>query len=224
MAGRLTWPGVPRKPVRMKVLRHPRFVAFVVVLIVATLLLVRPLGGVLAVVSGFDVAALVFLLSTLPLWSETGGQASRDRAARDDGGRGFLALVSVITPGVVMTALVQLIRSSADPEWPDLVLVVTTLVLVWGFANMVYAFHYDHIFHLQRAGKDQGGLAFPRSKDPVFADFCYFAFTIGMTAQTADVQIESARLRRTVLGQALLSYGFNLGVLALVINLVAGFL
>ena len=208
----------------MKIPPHPRFLAFLAVLVVATGLLARRDGLALALVWGFDAAALAFLLSTLPLWAETVGQASRDRAARDDGGRGFLLLVAVVTPLVVLVALVLLFQSRAHLAWPDLALMVGTLALAWTFVNMIYALHYDHLFHVQTGDADTGGLDFPGTTDPVFADFCYFAFTLGMTCQTSDVVVQTSGLRRVVLVHGLLSYLFNLGVLAMVINLLAGVL
>lgn len=208
----------------MKIPPHPRFLAFLAVLVAATGLLARRDGLALALVWGFDAAALVFLVSTLALWAETVGQASRDRAARDDGGRGFLLLIAIITPLVVLTALLLLIQSRDHPSVADLALMVGTLALAWIFVNLVYALHYDHLFHVQTGGADTGGLEFPGTKDPVFADFCYFAFTLGMTCQTSDVAVLTSDLRRVVLVQGLLSFVFNLGVLAMAINLMAGVL
>ena len=47
------------------------------------------------------------------------------------------------------------------------------------------------------------------------------AFTIGAAAQTSDVAITTARMRRLVMAQSVLSFGFNTAVLALAINLAA---
>jgi uncharacterized membrane protein len=43
-----------------------------------------------------------------------------------------------------------------------------------------------------------------------------------MTFQVSDVQIESHRLRRVALAHGVLGFFFNVGILALVINIVAG--
>ena len=45
-----------------------------------------------------------------------------------------------------------------------------------------------------------------------------------MTFQVSDVQIESHRLRRTALAHGVLAFFFNVVVLALTINIVAGLL
>ena len=47
------------------------------------------------------------------------------------------------------------------------------------------------------------------------------AFTIGMTFQVSDTALRSQKIRRTALRQALLSYLFGTGIVAITINLVA---
>ena len=209
---------------RMKLPPHPRFLAFLAVLIAGTGMLATSLRFELALVSAFDAASLMFLGSCLPLWREKGAAAARNRAARDDGGQGLLALVAAATLIAVFAALGRLVMARETLGWADIGPIVATFVLAWAFANMIYAFHYDRLYHTQVAGGDRGGLEFPGTRDPVFADFCYLSFTIGMTCQTSDVTIHTAELRRIVLVQGLLSYLFNLGVLAMVINLLAGVL
>lgn len=208
----------------MKTLAHPRFLAFLAILICATAALATRLSFEQALVYGFDVAALVFLVSCVPLWGEAVATANRNRAARDDGGRLFLLIVVIATLIAVLSALVRLVQERATLTWFDVAPAVVTLALSWAFVNTVYAFHYDHSYYDQIDGSDIAGIEFPGTREPVFSDFCYFAFTIGMTCQTSDVIVHSTRLRRAVLIHGILSYVFNLGVLAMVINLLAGVL
>lgn len=70
-----------------------------------------------------------------------------------------------------------------------------------------------------------GGLEFPRSGRhfmPDYADFMYFAFTIAVASQTADVAVSTRPMRRLVLLQSLLSFAFNTAILAFTINMAAG--
>ena len=100
-------------------------------------------------------------------------------------------------------------------------LVVLTLVLAWLFSNVIYALHYAHLYYSNdENGEDQRGLDFPDCKEPDYWDFLYFAFTLGMTFQTSDVEIRSRRLRRIVLGHTLAAFVFNIGVIAFTINTV----
>ena len=55
---------------------------------------------------------------------------------------------------------------------------------------------------------------------PCYKDFAYMAFTVGMTYQVSDTDLASARMRGSVLGQALVSFLLGAVVLACTINLV----
>jgi uncharacterized membrane protein len=57
---------------------------------------------------------------------------------------------------------------------------------------------------------------------PMYADFTYFAFNLGMTFQVSDTSVTSPQIRRLVLGHCLLSYFFATAITATVINLVVG--
>jgi uncharacterized membrane protein len=49
-------------------------------------------------------------------------------------------------------------------------------------------------------------------------DFAYFSFVIGMTAQTADVSIASREIRRTATAHGIVSFFFNVTLLALMVE------
>ncbi len=222
------------RPLKLSRVKHPRFMLFFAVLVIGTaaaaFLPVTPFKPEFAPLLGFDLAALLFLLSALPLWRADGAPAIRARAARDDGGRSLLLAISVVTLGAVLVALGVEIARKAVLTGPGFVLVIATLVLSWLFVNLVYSFHYAHLYYDQTAAAgstkmaDRGGLDFPGKVPPVFADFCYFSFVVGMTCQVSDVVITLSTFRRAVLIHGLLSFFFNLGVLALTINVLSGLL
>lgn len=56
--------------------------------------------------------------------------------------------------------------------------------------------------------------------EPSYHDFAYLAFTIGMTYQVSDTDINSTEGRRAVLSQALLSFVMGAVIIAIVLNLV----
>ena len=74
------------------------------------------------------------------------------------------------------------------------------------------------------AGAEARGLDFPGRAEPDYWDFLYFSFVIGMTFQVSDVQIENHHLRRLGLAHGVLAFFFNVVVLALTINIIAGLL
>ena len=57
---------------------------------------------------------------------------------------------------------------------------------------------------------------------PQYTDFAYLAFTVGMTFQVSDTDLQTKVIRATALKHALLSYLFGVMIIASVINLVAG--
>ncbi|NRQ37914.1 DUF1345 domain-containing protein, partial [Nonomuraea sp. NN258] len=67
-----------------------------------------------------------------------------------------------------------------------------------------------------------GGIDFNSGRPPVFTDFLYFSYNLGMTYQVSDTDVSSSTIRRIVLRHCLLSYVFGTGILATAINLVAG--
>ncbi len=205
-------------------LPHPRYVMFLAVLVLVGGGLAWLMPVERALVLGFDAGALLFLMSCLPLWGEAAADPLRLRAARDDGGRALLLAVSAMAAAAVIVALVRTLQSRDALDPGDLLTVAATLVLAWLFLNAVYAFHYAHLFYDQSDGADAGGLGFPGTGVPVFSDFCYLSFTIGMTCQTSDVTVETAPLRRAVMLHGVGAFFFNLGVLALVVNVLAGVL
>ena len=67
----------------------------------------------------------------------------------------------------------------------------------------------------------RGGLAFPGNLAPDYPDFFYFSLVIGMTFQVSDVAVTSRRMRRLVTAHGMLSFAFNLVILALAVNVLA---
>ena len=63
---------------------------------------------------------------------------------------------------------------------------------------------------------------FNQDEPPAYVDFAYLAFTIGMTYQVSDTDLQTRTIRATALRQAMLSYLLGAVILAITINLVAG--
>ncbi|MFL6857185.1 MAG: DUF1345 domain-containing protein [Allosphingosinicella sp.] len=202
----------------------PRFILFAVAEAAATTGLI--LSGLVdtrqAVMIGFDAAAILFLLSCLTLFAAADPAAMRVHAERNDANRGLLLAVT----GAVMVAILVAVASEVvggSPEPFQKILVLATLVLAWLFSNSVYALHYAHLcYHPEKAQRRGGGLGleFPGTPAPDYADFAYFAFTLGMTFQTSDVSIASPGIRNVVTIHSLAAFAFNLGVLAFTINVL----
>jgi len=170
-----------------------------------------------ALMIGFDVGAILFLVSLWPLLGdETVGMRARARA--NDANRAWLLAITALVTTVIL--VVVAVETTAPPSGHVIVLTIATLVLAWLFSNVVYALHYAHLYYLENAGKDAGGLDFPGGGEPHYWDFLYFSFTLGMTFQTSDVGLTARRMRRVAIGQCLAAFVFNIGVLAFTINVL----
>ena len=200
----------------------PRFILFAALFPAATVAvsLLGHLGWQRSVLAGFSIAATAFLLSVLDLLRQGEAGQIRVRAKRNDANRAGLLVVTGATMLVVLVAVAKELGGRTQPG--SAALVVVTLVLAWLFSNTVYALHYAHLFYSDENGRpgDDGGIEFPHCDEPDYWDFVYFAFTLGMTFQTSDVEITARRVRRVALGHCLAAFVFNLGVIAFTINVL----
>ena len=170
-----------------------------------------------------DVGAIVMLAVASWIIVSATSDESRRRAAADDPGR---LLVWILVLGVSAASLfvsIFLLRhghgESREARVLLLVLGVATAAIAWLLAQTAFTLRYAHLFY-RAGGADEGGLVFPGDEPPDDLDFAYFAFTIGMCFQVSDVQVTRRSIRRTVMMHALLSFAYNTGILALVINVV----
>lgn len=178
---------------------------------------------------GFDAAASVFLVSLVPLLRDSSAAAMRRDARANDANRVLVLVITSILALVVMAAVSGEVSAVKAGDPRAMIMLIVTLVVIWLFANSVYALHYAHAFYAHAfsdsAGKgreDRAGIVFPGTKTPTYSDFAYFAFTLGMTFQTSDVVIESSAVRRISLMHSLAAFVFNIGVIAFTINALGG--
>lgn len=208
----------------MKSLPHPRFLLFLAVSILVAVLGSTILAAERAFLLGFDAGVIAFLASSVRLWREDHPGSINAQAVRDDGGRVLLPIASAFVLVAVLIAVGVMVSRKSSPNVQDFVWVATSLSLAWMFINVIFAYHYAHLFYEAQRHKGAGGLNFPGEDSPTFADFCYFSLVIGMTCQVSDVVIESHSMRRVGTVHGLLAFFFNLGVLALTINVLSGVL
>jgi uncharacterized membrane protein len=200
----------------------PRFLLFALVAAVGSAAGTAMFGWRHGVMVGFDVAALIFLLSLTPLLDDKTSEM-RSTAKNNDANRAVLLVLTVGVTLVILAAIASELGEKSGPQPAIVALIVATLTLAWLFSNVVYALHYAHLFYMEGPeGSDAGGLSIPKTDEPDYWDMLYFAFTIGMTFQTSDVEIESKRIRRVAMLHGLIAFVFNLGVLAFTVNVLGG--
>ena len=103
----------------------------------------------------------------------------------------------------------------------ELVVAVASVVLSWLFLCAMFAVHYAHGYYGDFVDKHKG-LEFPDTPEPDYWDFAYFSTVICMTFQVSDVQITSDYLRRVVLLHSVIAFFFNVFIIAITVNIVAG--
>lgn len=189
-----------------------------------------PLGWEFRGLLGWSVGVAVYL--TLAWWLCVGfdAQRTRVRAQAQDEPSVVLFLVLLLATMVCVAAITVMMQQSRDLSGLQRVLhiglSVVALALSWLFIQTIFTFHYAHrYYHEEKLNEPDGpGLQFPGGLDPDYFDFLYYAHVVGMTSQVSDVQVTSREMRRLTLVHGVLSFGFNMLILALSINVVAGVL
>ncbi len=131
----------------------------------------------------------------------------------------LLAVLGALASMAAITLELQAAKESHDTRYVALAL--ATVAGSWLLLPVEFGLAYASLYH--RRGQKTHGLEFPGDDGPPdYGDFLYFSITVAATSQTSDITVSSRSMRRLVLLQALLSFVFNTGVLALSINILAG--
>ncbi|MEO6153873.1 MAG: DUF1345 domain-containing protein [Croceibacterium sp.] len=204
-----------------------RFVVFVILLVLGYFVYRGAVPGSSwadALATSFDVAAVVFLASLAPLLAGHTAGMMRAHSQANDANRVLVLLFTTLLTLVVMAAITGEMPEARKGSWLALTKLFATLILIWTFANAIYALHYAHAFYSRQSnnGGDTGGLEFPGTPLPSYVDFAYFSFNVAMAFSTSDVNVTLSVFRRVVMLQSLAAFLFNIGVIAFTINVLAG--
>lgn len=180
---------------------------------------------------GWNIAVWAYLAAAGVMILRSQGQDIRRRAALQDEGRYAILSLALVASTISFGAIfAELAISKTDP--PELRglhigLALATIFGSWLFVHMTFALHYAHeYFGVARADSEghwRGGIEFPGAEKPDYFDFLYFAYVIGVACATADTNISGRSLRRLATLHGILSFFYNNAVLAMTINIGAGF-
>jgi uncharacterized membrane protein len=104
-----------------------------------------------------------------------------------------------------------------------LLLATMTVANSWLLVHTMFTVRYADIYY-SVPQEETRPLTFPQTAEPLFWDFLYFSFTIGVACQTSDVCTNNTGVRRVVTLHSILAFVFNLAVLGFAINVSAGLL
>ncbi|GAA4607722.1 putative membrane protein [Actinoplanes octamycinicus] len=169
--------------------------------------------------SGWIVAAGVILVWVWRIsWPQ--GPDETERLAEEESRSRSTDSAVLIASGVSLAVVAEaLIRSSSGQDAIAVATVIASVVAVilsWALVNTVFAFKYARMYYRDT----DGGIDFKQPDPPRYWDFAYLAFTVGMAFGVTETEPTLSKVRRVVLGHALLSYAFGTGILAVAINLV----
>jgi uncharacterized membrane protein len=190
-------------------------------------------GGVIGVVAslftvpsasillGWDVAVAIYLGWTASAVRRLDPDVTARLAKREDpsapAAEFLLIGAGVAALGAVAFALVKAGQAVGGMKAYLITLGLLSVMLSWALVHTVFMLRYARAYYAEPTG----GIEFNEKEPPTYIDFAYYAFTIGMTFQVADTNINSKTVRRITLHHALLSYLFGAVLLGLVINVVA---
>ena len=175
--------------------------------------------------AGWDTGVAIYLILIQWLMMRCNVDRIRRRAAEQDEGAFAILLLTIIATMASMVAIVVELGGLKQAQQATAIIqvgvAIATILLSWAFVQTIFAIHYAHEYYGERRDGKIGGLMFPADAKPDYWDFLYFSLVIGMTSQVSDVQVTSKVIRRVVSMHGVLSFLFNLTVLALTVNMVS---
>ena len=146
----------------------------------------------------------------------------RRRASYEDEGMALIFLLTLGAIGLSLAAILLLLAQQGHQDPTRLGFAIASLPLGWLTLHTILAFRYAHLYYAPHASGHAYGLAFPATEEPGTWDFLYFSFVVGMTGQVSDVQVMTVAMRRLTLAHGIVSFFFNTVILALTVNIAAG--
>jgi uncharacterized membrane protein len=182
----------------------------------------------IVLLASWDVGALCYLGLGWLVFAHSDEKLTRLRAQRYDPSGYTIFLLVVIAASTSFVAIGFMVGDIKDLAfWPRvarLTLSIAALLLSWLLIHTLFAFHYARLYYSQaeRQSEHRGGLKFPGDEAPDYLDFAYYSFVVGMTSQVSDVAVISRPMRRLTLTHGVLSFIYNIAILAMSINIIGG--
>lgn len=174
-----------------------------------------------AALASWDVIILVYGGWTWLAVRNMSAKETKSHAVSENPGRAtadiLLLFASVASIVAVITVITQSSSSSGITKGIEIALGLTSIVLSWATVHTTYMLKYARLYY----GQKEGGIDFNEKDAPKYTDFAYLAFTLGMTFQVSDTDLQTKEIRAAALNHALLSYLFGTVIIATTINTLA---
>jgi uncharacterized membrane protein len=206
---------------------QPRF--FTAALVGALLWFLLPHGwrSSTRLLAAWDCATGLYLILAAVMMARSNLDRIRYRAALQDEGQVMILILTVITAlislGGTMAEMAAARALKPLGGWQHVALAGLTVLLSWTFAHTIFAIHYAHEYFAGPENDLAAGLEFPGREPPDYWDFVYYSFIIGTATATADVNVTSKNIRRITTLHCMFAFFFNTTILALTVNVGAGF-
>jgi uncharacterized membrane protein len=218
----------PPAPMPIRFVRLHRTILTATAVGIAIMLAPLDLHPTTHFLAGWDIGVFIYLvLMYKMMWLADVAHIRRRAATQDQGAFAILLLSMVATLASLVAIAFQLGGAKQGGYQHALVqasLAMATILLSWAFMHTIFSLHYAHEYYGEGHDQKLGGLRFPGDKEPDYRDFLYFSLVIGMTSQVSDVAITSKVIRRMASAHGVLSFFFNLIVLALTVNMISNLL
>lgn len=175
----------------------------------------------------WSVAAGIYNLWIWLAISRMDASATAAHATEEDPRRDTSSLLITLAAVASLAAVVVLMIDGKNADGPVKLLLaalaLVTTALSWLLVHTLYTLRYAEIYYTHRSASGQpqpGGIDFNQTDPPQYTDFAYMAFSLGMTYQVSDTNIQTREMRSAALRHSLLAFVFGTGILATTINLV----
>lgn len=177
--------------------------------------------GKFAMLGGWVVAVIIYDVWLLRTIMPMDAATTRRHAIREEPGRPvadiLLVVASVASIAAVVMLLAQATTDSGLAKALDIGLGLGSIILSWFMVHITYTLKYARQYYADK----HGAVDFNEKTAPQYTDFAYLAFTLGMTFQVSDTNLQTKQIRATALNHALLSYLFGAVIIATTINSLA---
>jgi uncharacterized membrane protein len=220
------------RPIRA-IIARPRFYICVAAMIIVYILTPGDWRVATRLLTAWNIGALLFIALVVTMTARANSKTIRRRASLEDDSRWVLLSFGVLASAAAMAAIVAELGAVKDmaglTKLLHIGLTVVTILSAWTFIHLLFALHYAHEYYAPTRDPDDSpeaartGLRFPGDAPPTYGDFLYYSFVIGCACATADIETISKTMRRTTLLHGIVAFFFNTIILALTINIAAGY-